>query len=334
MKPINKIDVHHHIFPKEYVEALQDAGVKNTLGVDFPYWTPKVSLKQMEKNGIKVAISSISSPGVYFDEVQFPDGFSENLSRISNEAIASTRDLNPGRFGGFATIPLLNMESALQELEYALDTLKLNGVCLMTNYNGIYLGNERFEPFFKELNRRKAIVFIHPTDPGPEFDPGLDIPNALVEAPFETTRTVANLMYNGVLDRYNDITYILAHGGGTIPFLAWRLAGIEYGQKAKKTPVIRALYDFLIKGKPDKGLRHLKKMYYDTALVSGKYALQTLQAFATSKNMVFGSDLSINKLAPIVTQNLDKDGEFTGEEFNDLSFKNCLKLFPEFEKFY
>ena len=334
MKPINKIDVHHHIFPKEYVEALKNAGVKNTLGVDFPDWTPKTSLKEMDKNGIKIAVSSISSPGVYFEGVEFSDGFSEKLARIANEAIANTRDKIPGRFGGFATIPLLNLQSALEELKYALDILKLNGVCLMTNYKGVYLGDEKFEPFFKELNRRKAIVFVHPTDPGAEFDPGLDVPHALVEAPFDTTRTVANLMYNGTLDRYPNITYILAHGGGTIPFLAWRLAGIEYGQKGKKPPVIRALYDFLVKGKPDKGLRHLKKMYYDTAVVSGTYALKSLKAFAGPKNIVFGSDLSINKLASIITKNLSKDGEFTEEEYNNLSFNNCLKLFPEFEKLY
>ncbi len=334
MKPINKIDVHHHIFPKEYVDALKNAGVKNTLGAEFPEWTPKTSLKQMDKNGIKIAISSISSPGVYPEGVEFPEGFSEKLARTANEAIAYTRDENPGRFGGFATIPLLNLESAFEELEYALDTLKLNGVCLMTNYKGIYLGDERLEPFFKELNRRKAIVFVHPTDPGPEFDPGLDVPNALIEAPFDTTRAVANMMYNGTLDKYPNITYILAHGGGTIPFLAWRLAGIEYGQKDKKPPVMKALYDFLVKGKPAKGLRHLEKMYYDTAVVSGNYALQTLKAFAGSKNIVFGSDLSINKLASIITKNLHQDGEFTDEEYSDLSFYNCLKLFPEFEKFY
>ena len=317
---------------------LKKAGVKNTLGADFPDWTPKTSLKQMDKNGIKIAVSSISSPGVYTEGIEFPDGFSEKLARTANEGIAYIRDENPGRFGGgltgFATIPLLNLESALEELEYALDTLKLNGVCLLTNYKGIYLGDERFEPFFKELNRRKTVVFLHPTDPGAEFNSGLNIPNALVEAPFDTTRTVANLMYNGTLDKYSNITYILAHGGGTIPFLAWRMAGIEYGQKDKKPPVIRALYDFLVKGKPDKGLRHLKKMYYDTAMVSGSYALQTLKAFAGLKNMVFGSDLSINKLASIITKNLSKDGAFTDEQYNDLSFNNCLKLFPEFEQFY
>lgn len=334
MKAINKIDVHHHIFPKEYVDALKNAGVKYSMSVDFPKWTPEASLKQMDKNGIKIAISSITAPGVYFEGIEFPEGFSEKLARMTNEAIADTREKYPERFGGFATIPLLNIQNAMEELTYALDTLKLNGVYLMTNYKGKYLGDESFDPFFKELDRRKAIVVIHPTDPGLEFDTGLEMPHALIEAPFDTTRAVANLMYNGTLDKHTNITYILAHGGGTIPFLAWRLAGIEYGQKDKRPPVIRAMYDFLVKGKPDKGLRYLKKMYYDTAVVSGNYAVNTLKAFAGSKNIVFGTDLYINKLASIVTKNLYKDGEFTDEEYNDVSYKNCLKLFPALQKFY
>ncbi|MEJ2543916.1 MAG: amidohydrolase family protein [Calditrichaceae bacterium] len=288
MKTINKIDVHHHIFPKEYVTALKDAGVKNSLGVDFPKWTVETSFKKMKENGIKIAMLSISSPGVYFKGIDFPE----------------------------------------------LDTLHLDGVCLMTNYSGKYLGDEFFEPFFKELNKRNAVVYIHPNDPGDAFDFKLGIPNALIEVTFDTTRTVANMMYRGVLDRYPNIKYILSHGGGTIPFLAWRLAGIEYGKKGEKPPVIRALYDFLVNGEPTKGLNHLKKMYYDTAVVSGDYAVKTLQAFAGPDNIVFGSDLCINKLAAIATKNLRKDGDFTEEEYNKMSYGNCLDLFPSLKKYY
>jgi len=334
MKTINKIDVHHHIFPKEYVTALKDAGVKNSLGVDFPKWTVETSFKKMKENGIKIAMLSISSPGVYFSGMDFPDGFSEKLARMTNEIIAENKNKYPESFGGFATIPLLNLEAAIEELNYALDTLHLDGVCLMTNYSGKYLGDESFEPFFKELNKRNAVVYIHPNDPGETFDFELGIPNALIEVTFDTTRAVANMMYRGVLDRYPNINYILSHGGGTIPFLAWRLAGIEYGQKGKKPPIIRTFYDFLVNGEPTKGLNHLKKMYYDTAVVSGDYAVKTLQAFAGPDNIVFGSDLCINKLAAIATKNLRKDGDFTEEEYNKMSYGNCLNLFPEFEKYY
>ena len=334
MKTINKIDVHHHIFPNEYVAALKEAGVKNSLGVDFPKWTVETSFKKMKENGIKIAMLSISSPGVYFNGIDFPEGFSEKLARITNEVIAETKHKYPESFGGFATIPMLNQEAAIEELNYAFNTLHLDGVCLMTNYMGKYLGDEYFEPFFKELNKRNAVVYIHPNDPGEAYDFELGIPNALIEVTFDTTRTVANMMFRGVLDRYPNIKYILSHGGGTIPFLAWRLAGIQYGQKDKKTPIIRTFYDFLVNREPTTGLRHLKNMYYDTAHVSGEYAVKTLQAFAGPEHIVFGTDLCIDKVAPIVTKNLEKDGDFSEDEYNKMSYGNCLNLFPSLRKYY
>ena len=327
---MQRIDVHHHIFPEKYIQALEGVGVRKTLGVEFPGWTPDASLKQMDKNQIQIAMLSISSPGVYFSGMDFPDGFSEELARLSNIAISDTRKLHPDRFGGFATLPMLNTKSAIDELSFALDSLELDGVTLMTNYEGIYLGDVQFEDIFAELNQRNAIVFIHPTEPGPQFDPGLDMPAALIEAPFDTTRAVANLMYQGVLDRYPNITYILSHGGGTIPFLAWRLAGIEYAQKDKHLSVVRALYDYLLKARPEKGLQHLKRMYFDTAIVSGNYALNALREFAGADHLVYGSDLCIAKLAPIVSKNLPRDGSFSESEYEAISYGNCLDLFPGF----
>jgi predicted TIM-barrel fold metal-dependent hydrolase len=170
MKTMNKIDVHHHIFPKEYVNALKEAGVDKTFGHKFPKWTVDTSFKRMKENGIKIAMLSISTPGVYFKDNEFPEGFSENLARLTNEIIADAKNKYPESFGGFATIPMLNEQAALEELNYALDVLHLNGVCLLTNYQGKYLGDDSFEPFFKELNRRKAVVYINPTDPGDDYD--------------------------------------------------------------------------------------------------------------------------------------------------------------------
>ena len=334
MKTINKIDVHHHIFPEEYVKALKEAGVEKSLGIDFPKWTIDTSFKKMKENGIKIAMLSISSPGVYFKGYNFPEGFSEKLARLTNKVIAENKDKYPDRFGGFATIPMLNQQAAIDEMNYALDTLKLNGVCLLTNYKGKYLGHPDFDLFFKELNKRQAVVYIHPTDPGDEYDFELNIPNSLIEVTFDTTRTVTNMMFNGVLDKYPNIKYILSHGGGTIPYIAWRLAAIDTGQKGKRTPVLKTLYDFLINREPTKGLKHLKKMYYDTANVSGESAVRALQSFAGADNVVFGTDLCISKLATIITKNLEKDGDFTDEEYNKMSYKNCLDLFPEFRSMY
>ncbi len=334
MKTANKIDVHHHIFPKEYVDALKNAGVENSFGVDFPEWTVETSLKHMKKNGIQIAMLSISAPGVYVNGVNLPDGFPEMTARMNNELIAKLKEQYPERFGGFATVPLLNMQASLEELNHAFDNLHLDGVCLLSNYLGKYLGDTEFDPFFEALNKRKAVVYLHPADPGPQFDAGLDMPYAHIDAPFETTRAVANLMHQGVLDKYPDIRYILSHGGGTIPYIAWRLASIEYAQNGKRIPVMRTLYDFLVNGEPTKGLRQLKKMYYDTAIVSGEYQVKTLQSFAGPDHIVFGTDLCIAKLAPIYVKNLAKDGDFTEEEYDKMSYGNCLELFPSLKKYY
>lgn len=331
---MKRIDVHHHVFPQAYLRALKDAGVNESMGVELPEWTPEVSLRQMDKHQIQMAMQSISAPGVYLPGAELPDGFPEKLARIGNEAIAETKANHPDRFGGFATLPMLNAQAAIDELAFSLDTLKLDGVILLTNFNGVYLGDKQFEPVFRELDRRRAVVFVHPTEPGPRYDPGLDVPVALVEAPFDTTRAVANLMFNGVLDRYPNISYILSHGGGTIPYLAWRMAGIEYAQKDKKTSVVSALYDYLVKGNPAKGLKLIKRMYFDTALVSGTYALNALREFAGPEHIVFGTDLCIAKLSQIVTKNLERDGVFSDDELAAISNRNSLRLFPALSQYF
>lgn len=293
----------------------------------FPDWTPEKSLAFMNKADIDAAVVSISAPGVTFESSKF----SAELARVCNESMVRLKDDYPGKFGGLAAIPLPYLEESMEELRFALDELKLDGVCLLTNYAGTYLGDETFETFFRELDKRAAVVFIHPTDPGKAYDPKLGISNALVEAPFETTRAVANLVYTGVADRYRNIRYILAHGGGTIPYIGWRLAMIEYGQKNKGTPVFRAMYDFLVKGGPETGLNRLKGMYYDTALVSGESALRALSSFAGPSRIVIGTDFPFAKVNRIVLKNLKKYSVFSEKDFQAIDYKNCLQLFPQLQ---
>jgi predicted TIM-barrel fold metal-dependent hydrolase len=327
-KKTKRIDVHHHILPKEYVEKLKEINITKSLGADFPKWTPETSLSFMKKVGIETAIVSMTSPGVYFKEHK---EFSIEISRWCNEYMAQLKKDYPGKFGAFASIPLGLVKESIEELKYAIDVLKLDGVCLLSHYDGRYLGDESFDEFFEELNKRNAIIFIHPTDPAEKYDPKLQekgLPNALIEVPFETTRVVTNLMYSGSLNRYKNIKYILSHGGGTIPYVAWRISLISYGQKNKKTPVIRALYDFLVKGSPEYGLKMLKDMYYDTAIVSGSYTLNTLNEFAGTSRIVFGSDFPMAKVAPIVAKNLDKHPGFSEQDHEKINYKNCRELFP------
>jgi len=322
---MKRIDVHHHIIPEEYVERLSGIGITESYGIPFPKWNPDKSLAFMKKVGINVAVMSISTPGIYFED----DEFSRDLARMCNTHMAEVKKKHPGKFGGFASVSLPDVQGAVDELRYALDELQLEGVCLFTNYRGKYLGDDIFEDFFKELNERKAVVFVHPTDPSGAYDPKLGIPNAIIEAPFETTRAVTNLIYTGATDRYPSVRYILSHGGGTIPYIGWRLALVKYVQKNKKPPILKSMYEFLVKGGPEAGLQVLRDMYYDTATTTSPYALKAMQEFVGAGRIVFGSDFPFDKIAPIVAKNLRKYTNFSEEELEAIDYGNCFDLFPQ-----
>lgn len=322
---MKKIDVHHHITPAFYIEKLESIGITESFGQAFPKWTPETSFSYMKKLGIDIAIMSISTPGVYLKD----EMFSCELARRCNEYMADVKKKYPDKFGGFASIPLPYIRSAVDELIYAFDVLELDGVCLYTHYDGIYLGDLDFEDFFKELNKRKTVVYIHPTDPIGQYDPKLEIANSLIEAPFETTRAITNLIYSGTTEHFPDIKYILSHGGGAIPFLAWRIALSKYANKETRPSALRMIYDWVVKGGPESGLKILRNMYYDTALSTSPFALKAMQELVGSSHIVFGSDLPFaEKVAPIVAKDLNNFKGFTKEDIEAIEYKNCLSLFP------
>ena len=216
----HRIDVHHHIVPPEYLEALRGIGVEKSGGARFPDWSPETTLEVMDQNGIATAMTSISAPGIYFGD----DAFTRDLARRCNEIAAGLVSDHPGRFGAFAALPLPDVDAALQELEYALDTLGLDGVALMTSVGRKYLGDSSFDPLFEELNRRKAVVYTHPNVPPGSDVPELTWPAHIIEFMFDTTRAATNMVLNGTLERYQDLTLILSHAGGAIPYLAGRIA--------------------------------------------------------------------------------------------------------------
>ena len=325
-----KIDVHHHCLPEAYIKRIASIGITESYGQTFPKWSTEKSLALMKKLGIDIAILSISTPGVDLKDSRF----SNDLARLCNVFMTEVKKKYFGKFGGFASVQSPSVESAIEELRYALDELNLDGVCLFTHYDGKYLGDKVFEGFFEELNKRKVVVYIHPTDPIGQYDPKLEIANSLIEAPFETTRAVTNLIHTGTVDRFPNIKYILSHGGGTIPYLAWRIALSKYAGKETKPSALRTIYDFVIKGGPESGLRILKNMYYDTALTSSPYALSALQELAGSSQIVFGSDLPFSeKVASIATKDLRRYAGFSEEDFKAIDYNNSLKLFPQFKEY-
>jgi 6-methylsalicylate decarboxylase len=309
----HRIDVHQHILPSEYVSALANLGITTAGGRPLPEWDVQTTLALMDRHAIATAITSMSEPGIYFgDRV-----FARDLARRCNEYSARLMHTYPQRFGAFAILPLPDVEAALRELEYALDTLKLDGVVLLSSVDGRYPGDPMFDELFTELNRRKAVVFLHPTVPAINSELKLDLPPFLVEFVFDTTRAVTNLIYSGTLERCPDIRFILAHAGGTVPFLAYR---ISMGQ-------------IMLPGAPQGVMTYLKQFYYDTALSANPYALRSLQELVDASHILFGSDYPF---APEVVTGFTVHGIQNYNGFDEQARKaiareSALALFPRFK---
>jgi len=308
------IDVHHHILPPEYLRALADMGVTRSIGVSFPPWSPDKDLKLMDRLGVRVAIASFSTPAA-----NVPDtANARSLARLCNDLIAAMVNGRPDRYGAFATLPpLTDTEGALRELEYALDILKLDGVELMTNYALKYLGDSLFEDVYKALNAKKAVVHVHPNDP-----PGvqLGVPAAVMDAPFDTTRAAFSLICSGVMERYPDITFILSHGGGTLPYLSFRMAAMapfvwkSFGQNAPKG------FD-----------EYLGRFYYDTAIVSPE-AFPYLVKQVGAARVMTGTDYPFaGSVVPTQCLTAVRRGEgIDDREREAVLERNALSLFPGF----
>src|ERR1700724_3935146 len=207
-----RIDVHHHYVPPVQGEAMAKHGGQ------APKWSLQSSLADMEKAGVTTAVLSLPPPGGWFGDVE--EG--RSLARACNEYGAQLRKDNPGRFGLFAAIPLPDTEGSLREIAYALDVLKGDGIGLYTSYDDKWPGDQAFVPVFEELNRRRAVVFIHPTAPSccSHLMPG--IAASTIEFLFDTSRAILSLLVSGTFSRFPDIRFIFCHAGGTMPVLAAR----------------------------------------------------------------------------------------------------------------
>jgi predicted TIM-barrel fold metal-dependent hydrolase len=267
----------------------------------------------MEQNGIATAMTSISAPGVYFGD----DAFARDLARRCNELSARLVQDHPGRFGAFAVLPLPDVDAALEELEYALDTLRLDGVALMTSVGGKYLGDPTFEPLFDEIDRRKVVVYTHPNVP-PGFDAlELVFPAPLIEFVFDTTRAATNLVLSGTLERHPDIRLILSHAGGAIPYIAGRIA------LADDNPLVSGNI-------PNGAIAALERFYYDTALSATRYALPSLKMLADPTRILFGSDYPFAPEGVMgkTIRGLEAHGGFDSAAKSAIERDNAARLFP------
>jgi len=268
----HRIDVHHHIAPPSYVEELRDLQQPPTLA-----WTPQRSLDDMDKAGVAVAVTSVTTPGVWLGD----NAQGRRLARACNDYAAALMAKYPTRFGMFAALPLPDTEGSLREIEHGLDVLKADGISLFTSYRDKWLGDPAFDPVMEELNRRKAVVYTHPEAAlcCRQLLPGLS--ESVIEYGTDTTRAVARLLFSGTAARYRDIRWIFSHGGGTTPFLAERLIRAPQTFKALAPSV------------PNGVLAELQRFYYDTAQVAYPPALAALTKFAPILTNPVGHRLSV-----------------------------------------
>lgn len=261
-----RIDTHQHIVPPEYAAWLEKHGVLAG-GLPIPTWSAEGALDLMESAGIATGILSVSTPGVHLGD----NAEARAMARSVNEFAASVVRAHPGRFGFFATLTLPDVDGAIAEAAHALDALGADGVVLLTNVHGVYLGDPSFDPLMEELDSRKAVVFVHPSElPTPPV-PG--IPPFVADFLLDTTRAGINMCRQGWMDRYPNVRIILSHGGGFIPYAAERIARMCSAD-----------------GVPESGIERLRRFYFDTALSSSPYALPSLLAFADRARITFGSD--------------------------------------------
>jgi len=299
-----RIDFHHHYVPPRHLEAIlaqRESG-------RTPPWSPEISLAEMDKNGIATSICSLVQPGVWLGGIEN----SRKLARECNEYGARMVADHRGRFGLFAAIALPDSEGSLREVEYALDTLKADGIGLMTSFEDKYLGDPAFAPVYEELNRRQAIVYVHPTQPKccTGLVPGVTV--STIEYATDTSRTIASLVYSGTAARFPNIRFVFSHGGGTMPFLLGRYERLAAERKDAWLA--------------DGAAPQLKKFYYEIAQANHSGALDALLALVPISNVLFGTDYPLRPASEAV-EGLSAY-KFTDAQRLAISRANAERLVP------
>jgi predicted TIM-barrel fold metal-dependent hydrolase len=315
-----RIDVHHHFVPQVYKDALIACGEKCPApGYQPPLqnWSEARSLDEMEKAGIASAILSVTTPGLHFGD----DAQARKLARQCNDAGATMVADKPQRFGLFGALPLPDIEGSLKEIAYALDELKADGIGLYTNYDsgGIrFLGDPQFAPILEELDRRKALVFVHPTSCVCCTDLQPWLADAIVEYGTDTTRTIASLVFGGAAARYPGIRFIFCHAGGTMPYLIQRFfdfSGRDTGKMKAAMP---------------QGLMHeLTRFYYDLAQTAHPGPVGCLRTLVPIEHILFGTDYPYGAGCVDQVERIAACG-FSPAEIAAIDRGNALKLLPRF----
>lgn len=313
----NRIDVHNHIMPNHYVETVgaEAIGSQGSSG-RVPAWSVEAALEGMDAAGISVAVTSVSSPG-------FRGLTSEKavaLARWCNDFAAKLMAEYPDRFGMFAALPLSDMDACLTEVDRAYDDLGADGVCLLTNYDGRYLGDKGFEPLYQELARRNSVIFVHPTAPVHPVKINR-LSDSTLEFPFDTTRTVASLIFGGVLARYPTIRWIMSHAGGAIPYLSGRVEVLTTNNPA--------LREFI----PNGFSAELGKLYFDCALSANPVMFEAMSREVSVDRIVFGTDFPFGPKGQMQLAAAGLEAmAWNARDKQKIQYSNARMLFPRFAR--
>jgi predicted TIM-barrel fold metal-dependent hydrolase len=273
-------------------------------------WSVQKTLEDMDKGGVEVSIVSPTTPQV----TPLGKAAAVRIARDANEYGKKLEADHKGRFGVFATLPLPHIDEALKEIAYAFDTLKVDGVGIMTNYGDKWLGYSYFDPVWQELNRRKATVYTHPTDANCCVNLVQGVPPSALEWGTDTTRSIINLIFSGTSQKYPDINWIFSHGGGALTSIAERLllqmvAGPPYRGRFTRESV----------------QAELNRFYYDTAQVSLAGTLEALAKLVPVSQIVYGTDFPYRTAAD---HSRGVSSVFKGDDLKKVDRENALRLIP------
>lgn len=328
------LNCHSHFTSPSYIKAMQAKEGHHVAGYTtwsvlstWDHYTPAKAVEDMDKNGIGASMISLVNPGSWFGDPEE----TRDLVRELNEYGARMVSDHKGRFGLMAALPIPTIEDCLHEIEYAFDKLKADGVGLLSSYGDHWLGDPIFQPIFDELNRRKAIVYVHAIDAPCCQDLMPGVGGATLEYNMDTARTIFSLLnkkapFNDKATRYKDIRFIFSHAGGTMPSLIQRYGGVGSGESINEN----------LSGTPEPNsmLYHLRRFYYDTAQSTNVVQMNGLKTIVGTSQILYGDDypFGAEDTAQKHLHGLSKCG-FSPQDLQGIYRENAFTLFPRFKTY-
>lgn len=309
-----QIDMHCHMIPDSYLEAIKAHGMEMDEGFPIPAWDAEEHLKFMDEAGIRTSVLTMPAPQPYFGD----GAESAAVCRKFNKEVAALKALYPGRFLFCAALPLPDVDRALEEAKYALEVLGADGVKLATNSYGQYLGDEALEPLMAYLNSRKAVIITHPHKPSAANEKLISaVPLASYEYLAETTRAILNMVAHDVLVRYPDLKVVVPHCGSFLPNALPRFKGL--------LPVM-VKQGYMQSVDVD---ANLSRLYYDLAGAATDDALESLLTITEPSHILYGTDYPYVAAAALIgaKNSLETRLASHGLDPRDVLTDNAARLF-------